>query len=235
MGSEGLPLSGAVGPHLPVGDRYEILDIDLPIDQEGKGRGLDPSHGQEVRAHLGGCHGDESGEYGAPHQVDDLPGLAGRGEGVVHLHRLCEGRGDLLGREGGESGPEDGYVGVLLEDHGEGLDAYELALAVIVGGDDDPVRLPGELAKGVDDVGGLLHLYGVDIHQAAGGDGEPVVVLVGIVEVEHVAAEPNNGHVLARVLGVPVYRDPLDGGSLGAATGQDVRYPPRGVILLRDD
>jgi len=117
------------------------LDLLLPVHYEGQGGGLHPSHREKLLAQTPGCQRYISGQSGSPDQVYDLPGLSRCGQFIVHASRILEGFNDLVLDDGAVSDPVRFDLGFGLLYNLQGLNPYQLTLAIIVGGYGDPVRL----------------------------------------------------------------------------------------------
>ncbi len=111
----------------------------LPLGDEHQGGRLHPAHAQELAAQTRGGQRDEPGERRPPDEVDVLPGLAGPGQRLGQLVEMREGPVDLARRQGREAGAAHGahQLGVLFDRQVEGLQPDQLALAVVVGRDDE--------------------------------------------------------------------------------------------------
>ncbi len=233
---EGVTVGPEVGEQFPVVLGVEGLDFALAVNDESQRRRLDAADGDEVVTEATGRQREKAGERGPPHQVHDLPGLAGGREVEVYLVGVVEGRTHLPFRDGGEANAVHGSVGLLADDLVR-LDADEFALAVVVGGDGDAVGGAGQRPEFADDVlagGGLAHL---GVHEFDGFDRPPVLVLGREVHADDVTGETHTdaGDPLARSLVGPAVNVDLLAGDRRAAVAEYVRDPAGGVVLLRDD
>ena len=179
--------------HLPVVLGHEGLDLLLAVDNQGQGRALDPSDGQEPLAQPGGGERDEPGERRAPHQVDVLPGLAGLGEVLVQQVRVGERLLDLLLGQRRELRATD--VGVVVDLPYQVLHVRpdELAFAVVVSRYHHAVRHLREPLQRTGEhlLRGDLQELGVD--QVSWVDLLPLPVLLGEIDLQYVAAETQAG------------------------------------------
>ncbi len=126
----------------------------LALDHEGQRGGLHTTGGARV-ADAAVLHaGEVACEHGTPDEIDVLARLA-RVRKVIVERLEFGGRErvlDLLLDEGGVTGARNGRGLVYLADHGDGIEADELTLAVEVGGDDDLIGLLGKVLERADDV-----------------------------------------------------------------------------------
>ena len=138
----------------PVVLRNEGVALLLALDHEGQRGGLHTTGGARV-ADAAVLHaGEVACEHGTPDEIDVLARLA-RVRKVIVERLEFGGRErvlDLLLDEGGVTGARNGRGLVYLADHGDGIEADELTLAVEVGGDDDLIGLLGEVLERADDV-----------------------------------------------------------------------------------
>ena len=172
---------------VPERDGDEPLYLLVPVDKELQSGALNPSDGHEVLPDLSGGQGDEPGQDGSPGEVDDLPRLGGVRQLLVGLGEALERGLHLPLGQGAELGPLDGaHVGADLLDR---LHADELSLAIVVGRDDDLVRLRRELSDRVEDRLDLDRLDLGRMDQLCRVGGAPIVVFGRVVELYDVAAE----------------------------------------------
>src|SRR5206468_12569575 len=82
--------------------RDGLLDLPLPLLEEGEGRGLHPPHGEDVPPTAVARDREEPGEDRAPREVDDLPGGGGGRKPFVQVSEFIKGRDELGARQGGE-------------------------------------------------------------------------------------------------------------------------------------
>jgi len=125
----------------PVILRDEVLDLPLPIDDQGKARTLHAAHREVVPTELVRCDREEAREDRAPGEVHGLAGLGRPCERTIDLYEIRERALDIPLRQGGEAGPAHPDFGPDFEDQPEGFDPDQLAFAVEVRGDDDLVRV----------------------------------------------------------------------------------------------
>ena len=204
----------------------------MPVHQEFERGALDPPYGHEVLAYLSGGQRDEPRQDRSPGQVDDLPGLGGVRELLVGVGEVVERVLDLPLGEGAELRPADYvHVGSRLAD---GLHADQLSLPVVVGRDDDLVGLGREVLDRVEDG---LHPDGLNlrcVHQIHRGRAAPVVVLLGIVQLDDVSPEAHDVVVVAPGL-EGYHRHTASCGGVGLSVRKNRGDPPCGVGLLGDN
>jgi len=219
---------GQVPVQLPVRFGIERFDLSLAVDDQLERRSLHPAHGDEVLAELAGGQREEAGERRAPRQVDHLPGLPGGGQIEVELVGVRERLVYLVVGDRGEPDAVDGSVLVHLAHQLVRL-ADQLALAVVVGRDDDSGGVARQFPEGRDDslLGGLFGDRCVD--QFDGFHVAPIVVLGGEVDADDVTREADTA-LAAPLVHVHVVF-PLRRCGLAA---QDVGDATRRVVFLRD-
>ena len=148
------------GEHLPEGLGDVCAPLQLALHDDRESRALHAADRQELRAEATGGERHEARQRRAPDQVDVLSRFAGAGQRLRKLHEVGERVVDLLLREGRVTGALDsgreahvlGQLGIRVEDLLERLQADQLALAVVVGGDHDRVGVLGLLAERLVDV-----------------------------------------------------------------------------------
>ena len=180
---------------VPIGNGDEVFDLLVPVDEELEGRALDPSYGHEVVTDLSGREGDQPCEDGSPREVHDLPCLCGIGELLVRIGEVRECRLHLSFRQGAELGPPDlCHVGI---DGLDGLHTDELSFPVVVGSDDDLVRIGSEILYGAEDRLDTYRLHLGCEHKVRRVDGAPVVVFLWIIQFYDVTPETDDVVVVA--------------------------------------
>jgi hypothetical protein len=222
---------------LPVGLRHVGAALELALDDQRQGGALHPADREEVGAKAAGRKGDGAGERRAPDEVDVLAGRACVREVVRELVEIRERPLDLVLGEGGVAGALDGRTmgewrlrglgpvadrgRVHLGDLLQRLHADQLALAVVVGRDDDLPGVLRDLADRLHDVlvGRLLHDPGVDQLVEIGL--LPVRVVVGERRAEDMALEADR-HVVAGAVRPGVKRHLVRGVGLRLAAAQDL-------------
>src|SRR6266542_561086 len=218
----------------PVVLRGEALDLALPVDDQRERRALNPADGQEVASHLLRGDGQESGENGAPGEIDGLPRFGGPRERIVDVHEVRECPLDFPLRERGETCASNPDLRAGLLDDLERLDADQLALAVEVRRDDDLVDVRRELAEGGADLplgDDLLRLRPDELFEV---DPRPIVEGLRVVEVDDVAAQPDDAHAVVALHELEDGR-PVATGALRLPVAEDGRDPNGRVELLRYD
>src|SRR5207247_1522828 len=178
--------------------------------------------------------GQEPGEHGAPREIDGLPRFGGPRERIVDVHEVREGPLDVPLRERGEACTSDPDLRACLLDDLERLDADQLAFAVEVRRDDDLVDVRRELAEGGADLSfgdDLLRLRPDEFLEV---DPRPIVEGLRIVEVDDVAAQPDDTHA---VLALHELEDgrPVAMGALRLPVAEDGCDPNGRVELLGYD
>src|SRR2546430_12900943 len=93
----------------PIVLRDEILDLSLPVHDEGEGRALDPADRKVVPAELLRCDGEEPRENRAPGQVHRLTRFGGPRERMVDFHEVPERPPNVPFRQGAESRPRHAH------------------------------------------------------------------------------------------------------------------------------
>jgi len=218
-----------VREQFPVVLGVEGLDFAFAVDDELQRRRLDAPDRDEVVAELAGRQRQEAGQRRPPHEVDDLPCLAGGRQVEVQVVGVGERVRDLAFGDRGEPDALYRHVGLVGDDL-PGLLADEFALAVVVGRDDRLVGPPREFTERRDDVflRGRFHDVGVD--EFDGFDVAPVAVLRGEVDADDVAGEADDPFPTP-----PVDVDAVHAVDLGTPLAQEFGDAPRCVVLLRDD
>ena len=229
LGLEGFLTLVEVREQFPVVLGVERLDLALAVDDELQRRGLHPADGDEIVSELPRREGEIPGQRRAPHEVDDLSGLASGREVEVDVVRVREGVAHLALGDRREADPLDRHVRLVADDL-VGFLPDEFALAVVVRGDDRLLGHAGEFPERGDDVLFRRRLRDLGVDEFDGFDVPPVVVFGREVDAHDVAREADDAFLPPAVDVDAVL--PVD---LGGVLAEDVGDAPRGVVLLGDD